>query len=69
MQLRSVNLLAEQFLNYLDSIETVRTVLKPPGQYLNRPNSIETNRPEIIETVRTVLKPTVRTLLKPSQQY
>ena len=51
-----------------DSIETVRIVLKPSGQYWNRPDRIETvrtvlklsgqnwNCPDRIKTVRTVLK-------------
>ena len=54
-------------------METVRTVLKPSGQYWNRPDRIK--------TVRTVLKPsgqywnhpdsieTIRTVLKQSGQY
>ena len=64
---------ADPWICCSNSIETIRTVLKPSGQYRNRPDSIE--------TVRTVLKPsgqywnrpdsiqTVLTVFKLSKQY
>ena len=50
-----------QYRDRPDSIETVRTVLKPPGRYQNvravsKLSGQYQNRPDTIETVRTVLK-------------